>query len=95
MGGGFARRETRENPHKRLSKDRAEFVLFSRENNMVFYPLAGRSGRRAINPSGVTVPLRQMLPGVRCRTEEVRNIDLASSEVEYRTIRWPSGSRDV
>ncbi|MDB6164989.1 MAG: Pyridine nucleotide-disulfide oxidoreductase, FAD/NAD(P)-binding domain protein, partial [Lacunisphaera sp.] len=31
----------------------------------------------------VIVPLRQLLPGVQCRTEEVRNIDLKGSRLEY------------
>ncbi len=83
VGGGFAGVKCARTLHKRLSKDRAEIVLFSRENNMVFYPLLAEVAGAAINPSAVTVPLRQMLPGVRCRTEEVRNIDLATSEVEY------------
>ena len=50
---------------------------------MVFHPLLAEVAGAAINPGAVMVPLRQMLPGVRCRTEEVRQIDLATSEVEY------------
>lgn len=50
---------------------------------MIFYPLLAEVAGAAINPSAVTAPLRQMLPGVRCRTQEVRRIDLATSEVEY------------
>ncbi|MGE3780115.1 MAG: FAD-dependent oxidoreductase, partial [Pirellulaceae bacterium] len=52
-------------------------------NNMVFYPLLAEVTGAAINPGAVTVPLRQMLSRVRCRTEEVRHIDPATSEVEY------------
>lgn len=83
VGGGFAGVKCARTLRKQLSKNRAEIVLFSKENNMVFYPLLAEVAGAAINPGAVTVPLRQMLPGVRCRTEEVRQIDLATSEVEY------------
>lgn len=83
VGGGFAGVECARTLRKRLPANTCEIVLFSRENNMVFYPLLAEVAGAAINPGAVTVPLRQMLPGVRCRTEEVRQIDLAASEVEY------------
>ena len=83
IGGGFAGVKCAKTLRKRLPKDRAEIVLFSQENNMVFYPLLAEVAGAAINPGAVTAPLRQMLPGARCRTEEVRHIDLATSEVEY------------
>lgn len=50
---------------------------------MVFYPLLAEVAGAAINPLTVAVSLRQVLPNVRCRMEEVRQIDLATSEVEY------------
>lgn len=50
---------------------------------MVFYPLLAEVAGAAIDPGAVTVPLRQMLPGVQCRTEEVGQIDLTASEVDY------------
>lgn len=83
VGGGFAGVKCAKTLRKRLSTNTCEIVLFSRENNMVFYPLLAEVAGAAINPLTVTVPLRQMLPEVRCRTEEVRQIDLATSEVEY------------
>lgn len=83
VGGGFAGVKCAKTLRKRLSVNAREIVLFSQENNMVFYPLLAEVAGAAINPGAVTVPLRQMLPGVRCRTEEVRHIDLATSEVEY------------
>ncbi|HWF62209.1 MAG TPA: FAD-dependent oxidoreductase [Nitrospira sp.] len=83
VGGGFAGVKCARTLRKRLSANTCEIVLFSRENNMIFYPLLAEVAGAAINPSAVTAPLRQMLPGVRCRTEEVRHIDLATSEVEY------------
>ncbi len=83
VGGGFAGVKCARTLRKRLPAKPCEIVLFSQENNMVFYPLLAEVAGAAINPGAVTVPLRQMLPGVRCRTEEVRQIDLATSEVEY------------
>jgi NADH dehydrogenase len=83
VGGGFAGVKCARALRKTLPANTCEIVLFSRENNMVFYPLLAEVAGAAINPGAVTVPLRQMLPGVRCRTEEVRHIDLAASEVEY------------
>ena len=83
IGGGFAGVKCARTLRKKLSTNTCEIVLFSRENNMIFYPLLAEVAGAAINPSAVTAPLRQMLPGVRCRTQEVRRIDLATSEVEY------------
>ncbi|MDF0676996.1 MAG: FAD-dependent oxidoreductase [Nitrospira sp.] len=85
VGGGFAGVKCARALRKRLSANACEIVLFSQENNMVFYPLLAEVAGAAINPGAVTVPLRQMLPGVRCRTEEVRQIDLVTSEVEYES----------
>lgn len=83
IGGGFAGVKCARTLRKRLPRESCEIVLFSRENNMVFYPLLAEVAGAAINPGAVTVPLRQMLPGIQCRTEEVRQIDLTASEVEY------------
>ncbi len=83
IGGGFAGVQCARTLRKHLSREACEIVLFSRENNMVFYPLLAEVAGAAINPGAVTVPLRQMLPEVRCRTEEVREIDLAASELTY------------
>lgn len=83
IGGGFAGVKCARTLRKSLSANSCEIVLFSKENNMVFYPLLAEVAGAAINPGAVTVPLRQMLSGVRCRTEEVRQIDPATSEVEY------------
>jgi NADH dehydrogenase len=70
---------------KKLSPESCEIVLFARENSMVFYPLLAEVAAATIGPDAVTAPLRQMLPGVHCRTEEVRRIDLPSSEAEYES----------
>ena len=83
IGGGFAGVKCARTLRRTLSPESWEIVLFSRENNMLFYPLLAEVAGAAINPEAVTVPLRQMLPGVRCRTEEVREINPTTSVVEY------------
>ena len=83
VGGGFAGVRCARTLRKKLSPDACEIVLFDRENSMVFYPLLAEVAGATISPDAVAAPLRQMLPGVQCRTEEVRRIDRAASEVEY------------
>lgn len=83
VGGGFSGVACARTLRRALSPETCEIVLFSRENNMVFSPLLAEVAGAGINPDAVTVPLRQVLPGVRCRTEEVRQIDMSASLVEY------------
>jgi NADH dehydrogenase len=83
VGGGFAGVRCAKTLRKRLSAEQCEIILFDRENSMVYYPLLAEVAGATIGPDTVTTPLRQLLPTVRCRTEEVRRIDLSTSEVEY------------
>jgi NADH dehydrogenase FAD-containing subunit len=64
-----------------------EVVLFNRENHMVFHPLLPEVAGASLNPDAVPAPLRQMLSGVRCRTETVRTIDLNRRVVEFDAPR--------
>src|SRR6201998_902416 len=50
---------------------------------MVCHPLLADVAGASINVDAAATPLRQMLPGVACRTERVQRIDLASSEIEF------------
>jgi len=50
---------------------------------MVFHPLLADVAGASINADAAATPLRQMLPGVGCRTERVQRIDLPSSEIEF------------
>src|SRR5258708_9490718 len=50
---------------------------------MVFHPLLADVAGASINADAAAAPLRQMLPGVECRTERVQRIDLSSSEIEF------------
>jgi len=83
IGGGFAGVKCAKTL-SRLGID-AELVLFNRENHMVFQPLLADVAGSALNPRAVAAPLRQLLPKVHCRSEDVTRINL-----EDRTL-WFSG----
>lgn len=83
VGGGFAAVQFARTLRKKLRPSECEILLFNRENHMVFHPLLADVAGASINPEAAATPLRQMLPGVACRTERVQRIDLLSSEVEF------------
>ncbi len=83
VGGGFAGVKCAKELRKKLTPDRYDIVLFNRENHMVFHPLLAEVAGASINPDAVAAPLRQMLPTVRCRTEEVQRIDPDASHIAY------------
>jgi len=68
---------------KKLRASECEIVVFNRENHMVFHPLLADVAGASINPDAGATPLRQILPGVACRTEQVQRVDLANSEIEF------------
>ena len=82
VGGGFAAVQFAKTLRRKLDASECEVLLFSRENHMVFHPLLADVAGASINPDAAAAPLRQMLPGVECRTERVQRIDLSSSEIE-------------
>lgn len=84
VGGGFGGVKCAQTLSKLLSPEKAEVVLFDRQNHLVFSPLLAEVVGSSINSLDVVVPLRQLLPRVLCRTEEVRGIDLAGQQVEYQ-----------
>ncbi|ETW94592.1 MAG: hypothetical protein ETSY1_34180, partial [Candidatus Entotheonella factor] len=84
VGGGFAGSTCAKTLRKHLSTKDCEIVLFNRENHMVFHPLLAEVAGASINPDAVAAPLRQMLPTVQCRTEEVQHIDLDASVIAYQ-----------
>jgi NADH:ubiquinone reductase (H+-translocating) len=69
----------------RRASRRIEIVLFNAENHIVFTPLLAEVVGAAINPMDVVVPLRQLLPGVHCRTEEVLDVDSSANEIAFRS----------
>ncbi|MBZ0187391.1 MAG: FAD-dependent oxidoreductase, partial [Candidatus Obscuribacterales bacterium] len=83
LGGGFAGVKCAKTLRKLLSKEDVEIVLFNKENHMVFHPLLAEVASAAIKTKDVAAPLRLLLSKVKCRTEEVLNIDLDGSFVEY------------
>jgi NADH:quinone reductase (non-electrogenic) len=83
IGGGFAGAKCAKKLRTKLSQKSFDIVLFNRENHMVFQPLLAEVVGASINPDAIAAPLRQMLPGVHCRTEEVQRIALEDSFVEY------------
>jgi len=83
IGGGFGGVKCAKTLRRRLSPAEAEVVLFNKENHLVFSPLLADAVGSSLNILDVIVPLRQLLPAVVCRTEEVLRVDLAQQEVEF------------
>src|SRR5712671_3720683 len=83
VGGGFAAVQFAKTLRSKLRAFECDILLFSRENHMVFHPLLADVAGASINADAAAAPLRQMLPGVECRTERVQRIDLSSSEIEF------------
>jgi NADH dehydrogenase len=83
IGGGFGGVQCARTLRRRLRPGDAELILFNRENHLVFSPLLADAVGSSLNLLDVVVPLRQLLPGVQCRTEEVRSLDLAGRTVEF------------
>jgi NADH dehydrogenase len=83
IGGGFGGVKCAATLCRELDRNQVDVVLFDRQNHLVFSPLLAEVVGSSINPLDVVVPLRQLLPRVFCRTEEVRTIDLGKNEIEY------------
>ncbi len=85
LGGGFSGVKCAQTLLRNLSPQEAEVVLFNTENHLVFTPLLADVIGASVKPLDVVVPLRQLLPGVVCRTEEILAVDLPAQTVEYRS----------
>jgi len=83
IGGGFAGVKCASTLRKGVQKESYEVVLFNSENYMVFQPLLAEVVGASINADSVAVPLRQTLPGVHCRTEDIDLIDLDKSLIGF------------
>ena len=83
IGGGFAGAKCAKTLSKKLDLKKNEIVLFNKENHMVFHPLLADVVGSSLDPDHVTTPLRQLLPKVKCRTEEVHSVDLDKKVVVY------------
>lgn len=84
VGGGFGGVKCAQTLTRALSAEQVQVVLFDRQNHLVFSPLLAEVVGSSISALDVLVPLRQMLPEVFFRTEEVRGVDPAAKEVEYQ-----------
>ncbi|MBI5426478.1 MAG: FAD-dependent oxidoreductase [Opitutae bacterium] len=82
IGGGFGGVKCAQTLRRELRRNDAEIILFNRENHLVFSPLLADAVGSSLSLQDVIVPLRQLLPDVICRTEEVLNLDLARNELE-------------
>jgi NADH:ubiquinone reductase (H+-translocating) len=86
IGGGFAAVKFAKTLRRKLGSAECQILLFNRENHMVFHPLLADVAGASINADAAAAPLRQMLPGVECRTERVQRIDVANSEIEFDDV---------
>jgi len=84
VGGGFAGVKCAQVLLRSLG-DAAEIVVFSRENHMVFQPLLPDVAGSSLNPRAVAPPLRLLLPGATCRTEEVLEVRTATQAVVHES----------
>ncbi len=91
IGGGFAGVKCAKTLRAKLAREEADIILFNSENYMVFQPLLAEVVGASISPEPVAVPLRQMLPGVYCRTEDVIHIDVNNNFVEFSGDRGKKG----
>ena len=83
IGGGFGGVKCASTLRRHLRKGDADLILFNSENHLVFSPLLADAVGSSLNLLDVIVPLRQLLPDVMCRTEQVTRVDLANDSLEY------------
>ena len=84
IGGGFAATKCAKTLRKSLPRDNSRILLFSRENHMVFHPLLADVVGASIHADSAGATLRQMLPGVECRTNVINRIDVEAGRIEYQ-----------
>ena len=85
IGGGFGGVKCAQTLRNQLRTGDAEIILFNKENHLVFSPLLADAVGSSLSLDDVIVPLRQLLPGVQCRTEEVKGVDLAGNRIEFES----------
>jgi NADH dehydrogenase len=85
IGGGFGGVKCAQTLRGQLRPGDAEIILFNKENHLVFSPLLADAVGSSLSLDDVIVPLRQLLPGVQCRTEDVKGVDLAGGRIEFES----------
>ncbi len=83
VGGGFGGVKCARKLRSLLPESEYQIVVFNRENHMVFHPLLAEVVSASVQPQDVGAPLRQLLHGVQCRTEDVTNIDFDGNSLFY------------
>lgn len=84
LGGGFAGIGVARRLERRLSNDEAEIVLIGRENFTLFTPMLPEVSSGALDVRHVVTPIRSQLRRTRFILADVRNLDVASSSVEFQ-----------
>ncbi len=84
IGGGFGGVKCAQVLRSHLRPGDAEIILFNRENHLVFSPLLADAVGSSLNLLDVVVPLRQLLPSVQCRSEEIDRVDLVAQQIEFK-----------
>ncbi len=85
IGGGFGGVKCARTLRQKLHASDFQVVVFNHENHMVFHPLLAEVVGASVQPKDVGAPLRQLLTGVQCRTEDVTNIDLDRNVIFYES----------
>jgi len=90
IGGGFDAAKCAKTLRTKLSPNDCHILLFSKENHMVFHPLLADVAGASIHPDSAAATLRQMLPGVECRTESIHLVDTSAAQIEYQNDQGQS-----
>jgi len=90
IGGGFAAAKCARTLRTKLSPNDCHILLFSKENHMVFHPLLADVAGASLHPDSAAATLRQMLPGVECRTESIHLVDTSAAQIEYQNDQGQS-----
>jgi len=85
VGGGFAGVKCAQTLRRHLAPQECEIVLLDSENHLVFSPLLAEVAGSLLNADAASAPLRQLVPSVKCRREQVRQIDLEKRLVDHQS----------
>ncbi len=92
LGGGFGGIATAQGLSKLFKRDPSvEVTLVNRDNYFVFVPLLVSAAAGSIETLHVVSPIRQLIPNVRFRAEEITGIDL---EQRFVTTASPTTGRE-
>jgi len=84
LGGGFGGVSVAQRLERRLRPDEADVTLVGRENFSLFTPMLPEVSSGALDVRHVVTPIRSQLRKTTFVLADVRSLDLAAHEVEYR-----------